>query len=433
MDEEVALIVGNSVSQPEMQSHTRDIHILSSAFLLIFLAYGAAQNLESTVNTDQDLGTISLGILYTSFAASSLFASLVVRGLGSKNALVLGTTGYWLFIAANLKPSWLTMVPASLYLGFTASVIWVAQGTYLTSAARFHANDFKLEEPKVIGSFNGEFWGVFAGHQIIGNLLSLALLNDGVEGETSNTTLLFLVFLCSMTIGTVLMCFLRKKCDRGEIVIPDSSDSFYSFLVSKSKSLFTPLFDKRMLLLIPLIAYSGLQQAFVWAEFTKYIVKPTLGESGVGGAMAIYGAFDSICSLFVGRLTSGLKSITWIVTAGASLQIIVLISVLFPYSVTSSVMVVLYPLILAAVLGIGDGVFNTQLSAVLAMLFKHDMEGAFSHFKLWQSGAIAVVFFLSPYISMEAMVVIMLVCICISMFGFFILVLKVERAFSTIS
>lgn len=52
------------------------------------------------------MGTISLGILYVSFAIFSLVASLVVKKLGSKNALILGTTGYWLFIAANLKPSW---------------------------------------------------------------------------------------------------------------------------------------------------------------------------------------------------------------------------------------------------------------------------------------------------------------------------------------
>lgn len=52
------------------------------------------------------MGTISLGILYTSFTCFSLVASLVVRVLGSKNALILGTTGYWLFVAANLFPSW---------------------------------------------------------------------------------------------------------------------------------------------------------------------------------------------------------------------------------------------------------------------------------------------------------------------------------------
>lgn len=33
------------------RNHARDVHILSLAFLLIFSAYGAAQNLESSVNT----------------------------------------------------------------------------------------------------------------------------------------------------------------------------------------------------------------------------------------------------------------------------------------------------------------------------------------------------------------------------------------------
>lgn len=55
---------------------------------------------------EADLGTISLGVLYLSFTVFSIVASLVVKKIGSKNALLLGTTGYWLFIAANLKPSW---------------------------------------------------------------------------------------------------------------------------------------------------------------------------------------------------------------------------------------------------------------------------------------------------------------------------------------
>lgn len=84
------------------------------------------------------------------------------------------------------------MVPASLYLGFTASIIWVGQvvscrllslillysemeptvsqccqGTYLTSAAFSHAEDCHLHEGTVIGNFNGEFWGVFASHQVL--------------------------------------------------------------------------------------------------------------------------------------------------------------------------------------------------------------------------------------------------------------------------
>ncbi|KAI3708820.1 hypothetical protein L2E82_38297 [Cichorium intybus] len=57
------------------------------------------------------------------------------------------------------------MVPASLYLGFAAAILWVGEGTYLTSAARSQANDHKLHEGTVVSLFNGEFWAIFATHQ----------------------------------------------------------------------------------------------------------------------------------------------------------------------------------------------------------------------------------------------------------------------------
>lgn len=430
MDEEAPLVVEISKNENSIVNHEKDVYILSSAFLLIFLAYGAAQNLESTINTEGNLGTISLGILYLSFMFCSIFASLVVRKLGSKNALILGTTGYWLFVAANLMPNWYTMVPASLYLGFAASIIWVGQGTYLTSAARSHANDHILNEAVIIGKFNGVFWGMFASHQFVGNLITLALMRDEEGGSTSGTTVLFLVFVCTVTLGAVLMCFLSKRAGKEEARQQDSSASSVSSVATLLKSIITLLQDIRMLLIIPLIAYSGLQQAFVWAEFTKYIVQPTMGESGVGGAMAVYGVFDAICSLVAGHFTFGLSSISIIVSGGALVQGAVLVWILLAHSVTAGALGILYPLLVAALWGIGDGVLNTQLSALLGILFKDDLEGAFAQLKLWQSFAIAIVFFLAPYISLQTMVVIMFVALCFSALGFLFLTLKVERAFS---
>ncbi|XP_073282112.1 UNC93-like protein 3 [Primulina huaijiensis] len=428
IDEETPLFDENS-PQRQPLNHKRDVYILSSAFLLIFLAYGAIQNLESTINTEGDLGTTSLGILYLSFTFFSIIASLVVRKLGSKNALILGTSGYWLFTAANLFPSWYTMVPSSLYLGFAASIIWVGQGTYLTSAASKHANDNNLPERTVIGQFNGVFWGMFASHQLVGNLVNLAVLRDETGGSTSGTTLLFILFLCSMTLGTILMCFLNRRNGKDE-VLQDSSTTFSSAVVSASKSFLNLLLDKRILLVIPLIAYSGFQQAFVWAEYTKEIVKPVLGEQGVGGAMAVYGVFDAICSLVAGRMTSGLTSITMIVLGGALIQLIVLLWLLLNYSVTGGMLATLLPLLIGALWGIGDGVLNTQLSALLGILFKHDLEGAFAQLKLWQSVSISVVFFISTSISLQIMVVIMLVALFISVAAFLFLTIKVEKAFS---
>ncbi|XP_028081780.1 UNC93-like protein 3 [Camellia sinensis] len=166
------------------------------------------------------------------------------------------------------------------------------------------------------------------------------------------------------------------------------------------------------------------------AEYTKYIAEPALGESSVGGAMAVYGAFDAICSLAMGQLTSGLKSITLIVCVGAFIQLTVLLWLLLKYSVTSVVLGILYPLLMAAALGIGDGIFNTKLNTFLGMLYKHDMEGAFAQLKVWQCVSITVVFFVSPYVSLPAMLMVMLVAVCISVVGSLFLTLMVEKAFS---
>ncbi|KAK6140280.1 hypothetical protein DH2020_025976 [Rehmannia glutinosa] len=425
-DEETPLVIEESPSQSQQLNHKRDVHILCWAFLLIFLAYGAVQNLESTINTEDDLGTISLGILYVSFAIFSVVASLVVKKLGAKNALVLGTSGYWLFTAANLKPSWYTMVPASVYLGFAASIIWVAEGTYLTSAAHGHANDYNLHEGTVIGKFNGQFWGMFALHQFVGNLVTLAMLRDEKVSRLVSSELLYRP---STLCGTILMCFLSKRNGKEER-LQESPVTFSSSVGSLLKSIWNLLLDVRIILVIPLMAYSGLQQAFVWAEYTKEIVKPTLGERGVGGAMAVYGLFDAISSLAAGRLTSGLSSITLIVSGGALIHLIVLLWLLLKYSVSGGLLGTFLPLLIGALWGIGDGVLNTQLSALLGILFKHDLEGAFAQLKLWQSASIAVIFFISTSISLQTMLITMVVALCISVMGFLFLTLKVEKAFS---
>ncbi|GAB2235654.1 hypothetical protein Drorol1_Dr00026086 [Drosera rotundifolia] len=428
VNEETPFVVPNSSSAKSPKGHARDVHILSAAFLLVFLAYGAVQNLESTLNSEDDLGTTSLGILYVSFTVCSMFSSPVVRSLGSKRALVIGTTGYWLFIAANLKPKWYTMFPASVYLGFTASMIWVGQGTYLTSTARSHAKDCNLHEGTIIGNFNGEFWGIYASNSVVGNLVSLFLLGESTEGATTGTTLLFIVFLCIMTLGTILMCFLHKR--DGSEGREEGSSGFVSSLTSVSKAIVAPLSDARLLLIIPLFGYSGLQQAFVWAEFTKEIVKPALGESGVAGIMVVYGAFDAVCSLVAGRITSNLSSVTLIVAGGSFAQAAILIWILVKYSATSGVLGMIYPALMAAALGIGDGVFNTQIYAMIGMLFENDMEGAFAQLKLWQSGCTAVVFFLTPYISLHAMITVMISALCVAVLSFLYLTLRVERVFS---
>lgn len=58
-----------------------------------------------------------------------------------------------------------------------------------------------------------------------------------------------------------------------------------------------------------------------------------------------------------------------------------------------------------------------------------EQEGAFAQLKVWQSASIAVVFFVGPYISLQAMLIVMTVGICVSLVGFLFLTIQVEKAF----
>uniref|UniRef100_A0A453JXY3 Uncharacterized protein n=2 Tax=Aegilops tauschii subsp. strangulata TaxID=200361 RepID=A0A453JXY3_AEGTS len=160
------------------------------------------------------------------------------------------------------------------------------------------------------------------------------------------------------------MCLLSKRDEK-----QDHSSAHSSF-GDMLKSIGAPLKDRRMLLLIPLMAYSGLQQAFVWAVFTKSIVTPVLGLSGIGGAMAVYGVADVVCSLVAGRFTSGLQSATFIVSVGAILQAAVLFWLLLFHRPMGGLLGAAAPLLIGALWGVGNGVLNTQLSALLGLLFE---------------------------------------------------------------
>ncbi|TQE01724.1 hypothetical protein C1H46_012668 [Malus baccata] len=231
-------------------------------------------------------------------------------------------------------------------------------GTYLTAAVHSHARD------------NG--------------------LHEGTDGNASDINLLFTVFLCNMTLGTILMCFLSKRDDEVE------SHNLLATLVSLPMSLIHPLFDIRRLLIIPPWHIQDYNK-HLWVEFTKYIVKPMLGMSGVGGEMAVYGAFDAV-------------SITLIVTGGTLVHAAIFIWLLLflqSHSSSSGLVGIMNLLIMSALLGIGNGVFNTQLT--------------FAQLKVWQCGAVALIFFISPYISLQAILVLTLSAICLSYASFLFL------------
>lgn len=78
------------------------------------------------------LGYISLAVLYSVFAVSNFFAPTIVKKLGPRISMVFAASlyvTYTLFAAFNYK--WAIIV-SSILVGFAASILWTAQGDYIT-------------------------------------------------------------------------------------------------------------------------------------------------------------------------------------------------------------------------------------------------------------------------------------------------------------
>jgi MFS family permease len=79
--------------------------------------------------------------------------------------------------------------------GAGAGILWVSQGIYISQCA---TNETK-------GFYNGYFWAFFMSSQIVGNVIAALLLSKG-----NSQALLFIVFGCCATLGSLLFCTLRK-------------------------------------------------------------------------------------------------------------------------------------------------------------------------------------------------------------------------------
>merc|ERR1712216_425531 len=177
--------------------------------------------------------------------------------------------------------------------------------------------------------------------------------------------------------------------------------------------------DRRMLCLIPLIMYSGLEMGFIWGGFTSNWVKPSVGTNNIGYVMAAFGASDVIFSALLGRISDIIGRFP-VVILGSAAQLATLV-VLYETDVGGCDHKWLLLIVSACAWGLGDAAFNTQIGALLGEYFEDRKEDAFSNLKLWQSLTTSIAFFLNlkdGLMSSTDTLMMVLVMNCISVVSF---------------
>lgn len=397
---------------------------MSIFYLLVFIAFNGTQSIMTSLIGE--MGSWSLAILYISFTICSLLASTgLVIVLTPKWALVLGSIIYTAFIAANIKPMYETLMPLALLLGLAASLVWAAQGSYLTTVAISHAMSLGRSPRSSIGLFTGIFWGIFMLSVMVGNLISSLILAGGNSGDSSSsskpegltgkTQILFFCYVGIACVGVLGLAFLPPP-------VPKGFKLDYSELGPRKKQKTTcqkimgtiTLFGQRkMALIIPFFLLSGFEQAFMFGDFTSEFVKKYHGVENVGYVMCVLGVVDSLCSMLFGRLTNviGLRFIGAFGVIGFSVFIV---TIGF-FRETSFALTLPAAFMWAILLGASDSCLsNVFLNSTLGFLFSDSAEAAFSCFKTFQAGGTGLLFFLAPVLTFDIKLITLAVLVVVS-------------------
>ncbi|KAF8202831.1 MFS general substrate transporter [Pholiota molesta] len=137
--------------------------------------------------------------LYATFAAGAF--SLVNNKIGSRLTLLLGTTGYSLyigsFLALNIHPhAGAFSIASGAILGICAGLLWTAQGSIMLSYA--------TEDQK--GLFIGIFWAIFNLGAVVGASVSLGQNFHSKANAVGNGT--YIGFLILTLIGVTIPIFM---------------------------------------------------------------------------------------------------------------------------------------------------------------------------------------------------------------------------------
>ena len=279
----------------------KNVYGLSLAYVVLFTAFIGLQNLQSSINSAGGLGLATLSIVYAMFIAAGFITPAFLKLFGTKYSLLFGFICHLIYTLTNYYPSWYTLVPASILIGFALGPLWAAASTHLAEVAVMVAPSLGKKQDYLISKFTGLFFFFFQFSQVPGNLASSLILfpytkddviDSGVNLNISNESseesesggtcniltsqsfdVTYLYILVSVYVGFIVtgIVLLLVFVDR----LP-SNNSFFSaekklelYLKEPLIELLKVLKDVKMLLIAPMVVYNGMELAFAFGTFTE--------------------------------------------------------------------------------------------------------------------------------------------------------------------
>lgn len=282
----------------------RNMCLLCFSIFMLFIGFMALSNLQSTMNSENGMGTESQAAIYISSMVSALLLpELLVKNVGCKWTLVFAIGFSVPYIAANLYPEFGTLLPTAVLLGLAAGPLTAAQSIYVNEMAlRYHGDSATGSVDNVVSRFFG--FNSFASEntQIWGNLISYYVLRPNMipivntttnlsecgihfvnNGNDTNSNLLppsngkrdmlVGVYLLCGIISVIVMIFFLDPLEND--IEQDISESKCKSVVRRLIAALNQLRKREQILLIPISVFCGVETSFYASEFTKVCKIPS--------------------------------------------------------------------------------------------------------------------------------------------------------------
>lgn len=394
---------------------------LGVSFMVHFTAVLGATHLQSSINKAGGVGTAALAAQYAALVASSLFLSVfLIRRIGCKWTMAASILCYVPYMGAQLYPRTYTLVPTALLMGLAAAPLWSAKCTYLCVVADVYSRasgaNLKTARDRIIGSF----FMIFLFSMVWGNLISSLVLNSGTSNVSANASSELLhcgADYCPASgetesnpnlvrpdeekIRTIMFIYMGCIVLAALIILigVDQHERYEQKSVwSQVTATLRLHLDRRMLLILPISLWLGIDYAFVEAEYSAAFVACAWGISQIGYVIVVYGLLNSAGALVTGWLMEKVGSLVLVCAVGVAHLAVMVGTLLWRPAASHTA---LY-FVIAGLLGAADGHWAVQINALYAIVFPGNEDAAYSNFRLWQSLGFVVAFAYSHYLCIAA-------------------------------
>ncbi|XP_049873745.1 UNC93-like protein isoform X2 [Pectinophora gossypiella] len=352
---------------------------------------------------------------------------------------------YMPYMAAQLWPSFYSMVPTGFILGLGGGILWCAICVYVAAIAEAYSKIHKISLEVIFPRFLCIFFVFYNLSEVSGNLVSsLVLSSDDNEAAVTSLNASQIPELCGanflpsadahkallhqppekiqMLVGIYIACMIGAV-----IVLAVGVDPMDRYKTKESKTTTTSglalltvtvklLAEPNQLLLIAMSMFVGMQNVFFSASISAAFVSCSIGTGTVGYVMMAHGIADVFGSASTAYLVKIVKRVVLISTAAAIYLILFIFLLVWRPQANSDY--VLY--IVSTLWGYSNSTFLIQVNAYHGILFPDKKEAAFANFRLWKAIGYVIAYVTSHYMRVSHKIYMLLALYIVGLLGYYV-------------